>query len=106
GRPLPAWVPEDYVDELRGRFPYVFDPSALPPEGTTRPELRVRTVRSEEPAEVLGSRLVPLRVPHGTVAVYGFRVGPLGYVTDAKRLPPRAMEDLRGVEVLVLNALW
>ena len=38
--------------------------------------------------------------------VYGFRVGGLGYITDGKRLPPATLEALRGVDVLVLNALW
>jgi phosphoribosyl 1,2-cyclic phosphate phosphodiesterase len=33
-------------------------------------------------------------------------VGALGYVTDAKALPPDVLEALRGVEVLVINALW
>jgi phosphoribosyl 1,2-cyclic phosphate phosphodiesterase len=38
--------------------------------------------------------------------VLGFRVGDLGYVTDAKLLPPAARAALAGVRVLVLNALW
>ena len=38
--------------------------------------------------------------------VLGFRAGPLGYITDAKRLPDRTREALAGVRVLVLNALW
>jgi len=33
-------------------------------------------------------------------------VGSLGYVTDAKALPPMTLEALKGVRVLVLNALW
>jgi phosphoribosyl 1,2-cyclic phosphate phosphodiesterase len=33
-------------------------------------------------------------------------VGELGYITDAKRLPSKALEALKGVRVLVLNALW
>jgi len=45
-------------------------------------------------------------VPHGHVSVLGFRVGPLGYITDGKLLPPATLEALRGVRVLVLNALW
>ena len=30
----------------------------------------------------------------------------MGYLTDVKRVPPAARELLRGVRVLVLNALW
>jgi phosphoribosyl 1,2-cyclic phosphate phosphodiesterase len=55
---------------------------------------------------VAGFQLLPLPVPHGNVQVFGFRVGDLGYITDAKRLPERTLEALRGVRVLVLNALW
>ena len=38
--------------------------------------------------------------------VLAFRVGPLGFVTDAKTVPPEAIARLRGVRVLVLNALF
>ena len=41
-----------------------------------------------------------------TTTVFAYRIGPLGYVTDAKTLPPDALEALRGVKVLVLNALF
>ena len=44
--------------------------------------------------------------PSSIFLAYGFRVGPLGYVTDANDLPPEARKILEGVEVLVLNALW
>ena len=38
--------------------------------------------------------------------VLAFRVGALGFVTDAKSVPADAVERLRGVRVLVLNALF
>jgi phosphoribosyl 1,2-cyclic phosphate phosphodiesterase len=38
--------------------------------------------------------------------VYGYRIGELGYITDAKSLPDEAIEALKGVDVLVLNALF
>lgn len=106
GRPLPAYVPEPYLEELRARFPYIFDPSVLPPAGTTRPEIRLEAVHAGEPVDILGARFQPLRVPHGAVPSYGFRVGALGYITDAKRLPTEVARALAGVDVLVLNALW
>jgi phosphoribosyl 1,2-cyclic phosphate phosphodiesterase len=38
--------------------------------------------------------------------VYGYRIGNLGYITDAKSLPEEAVQAFRGVSVLVLNALF
>jgi len=106
GRSLPTYVPRECVDELHDRFPYIFDPRIRPPEGTTKPEIRLLTLHGEEPVDILGASFRPLAVPHGAVSVYGFRVGGLGYITDAKRLTPTVVEALRGVRVLVLNALW
>jgi phosphoribosyl 1,2-cyclic phosphate phosphodiesterase len=38
--------------------------------------------------------------------VFGYRIGPIAYITDAKRVPPEARAALAGVKVLVLNALF
>ena len=105
-RPLTMWVPDLHRAELCARFPYIFDPSVAIQPGTTKPELDVRPFRALEPIRVLGAELVPLPVPHGVTTVFGFRAGPLGYVTDGKSLPPETLAALRGVRTLVLNALW
>src|SRR5262249_39663401 len=42
----------------------------------------------------------------GNVNVLGYRIGPLAYVTDAKSIPPEALERMRGARVLVINALF
>jgi len=105
-RPLTAWADAATAELLRSRFAYIFDPDYRPPEGTTRPEIRIDTFRADQAVDVAGFHMWPLEVPHGDVAVFGFRVGSLGYLTDAKRIPAAALERLRGVKVLVLNALW
>ena len=103
---LEAFVPREYEDVFRSRFRYIFDRDFRPPEGTTKPEIRLVPFDPEGPVTILGHSFTPVAVPHGPVTVYGFRVGDLGYVTDGKLLPPAALETLRGVRVLVLNALW
>jgi phosphoribosyl 1,2-cyclic phosphate phosphodiesterase len=50
--------------------------------------------------------VIPVAVPHGSATVYGYRIGKLGYITDAKELPDEAVRAFRGVTVLVLNALF
>ena len=94
------------VQKLTSRFDYVFDPGAMLTEGTTRPEAEFRTLTAYEPARVGGIEMLPVPVPHGTIQVFGFRAGDLGYVTDAKCIPDRSFEALQGVRILVLNALW
>lgn len=105
-RDLPVYVAEEHAAGLKRRFSYIFDPSVEPPRGTSKPEVRLRSFSGGDVLEILGSRVRPLPVPHGSTTVYGFRVGALGYVTDAKALPPDVVEALRGVRVLVLNSLW
>ncbi|HVH12038.1 MAG TPA: MBL fold metallo-hydrolase [Longimicrobium sp.] len=104
--PLKVYAAADCEATLRDRFGYVFDPRVRPLEGTSKPEATLTTLQPYEPVEVAGMTVTPLPVPHGPLSVYGFRTGGLGYVTDAKSLPERTVEALRGVRVLVLNALW
>jgi phosphoribosyl 1,2-cyclic phosphate phosphodiesterase len=105
-QPLPAFADPVTAASLRSRFRYIFDPDYLPAEGTTKPEIALATFRPDVAVDVAGFRMQPLELPHGNVSVYGFRTGQLGYVTDAKRIPPPARAALEGVRVLVLNALW
>jgi phosphoribosyl 1,2-cyclic phosphate phosphodiesterase len=103
---VPAFADPVAERSLRRKFNYIFDPDYQPPEGTTKPEIALHAFDPEQPLNVGGFLMRPLEVPHGDMAVYGFRTGPLGYVTDAKLLPPAARKALAGVRVLVLNALW
>jgi phosphoribosyl 1,2-cyclic phosphate phosphodiesterase len=105
-RSLPAYGAEETCATIARRFDYIFDPAVRPGPGSSKPHLDLRVVRPGEPVTVAGERVVPVEAPHGPDRVMGFRVGALGYVTDAKRLPKEALRHLRGVRVLVLNALW
>lgn len=106
GIPLTAYGSQRTIDMLSSKFAYVFDPAIRPIDGTTKPEGDLRVLRPYEEVEIAGFELTPLPVPHGDVEAFGFRVGDLGYITDAKSLPEPTRERLAGVRVLVLNALW
>lgn len=103
---VPAFADPVTATSLRRKFSYIFDPDYRPPEGTTRPEIELRAFDPREPVDVAGFAFLPLELPHGDMNVYGFRVGPVGYVTDAKLIPRAARDALQGVRLLVLNALW
>jgi phosphoribosyl 1,2-cyclic phosphate phosphodiesterase len=102
---LPAYGPADALTELMARFAYIFDPAVRPQPGTSKPELTAHPLRPGEEVDVAGVPVLPIPLPHGGQSVFGYRVGPIAYLTDAKEIPAAARALLRGVEVLVLNAL-
>ena len=105
-KPLAVYASQACLETLESRFDYVFDASIRPIEGTTKPEARLVPFHAYQAVDVAGFSMLPLPVPHGHVQAYGFRVGELGYITDAKDLPDQTRAALRGVRILVLNALW
>jgi len=105
-RSIEGFASADTRTVLERRFDYIFGPGGRTDPGSSRPEIALHPIRPGEPREVVGERFLPLEVPHGSMQVLGFRVGSLGYITDAKRLPPDTLAALEGIRVLVLNALW
>ena len=49
--------------------------------------------------------ILPVRVMHGQLPILGYRFGPFAYITDMKYMEADQASLLRGVEVLVVNAL-
>ena len=104
--PIDMYGPPDTMERLAKRFAYIFDDSIKALPGTSKPEGRAHPVKAGESFRVGDVDVIPVAVPHGPALVYGYRIGKLGYVTDAKELPDEALRAFRGVTVLVLNALF
>ena len=103
---LPLHGPGPTLEFLRSTFRYIFDPSVPVPEGTSRPRLTLNPLIPGQLAVVGGLEILPLTVDHGFTTVFGYRIGPVAYLTDVKRIPADTATQLRGVKVLVLSALW
>jgi phosphoribosyl 1,2-cyclic phosphate phosphodiesterase len=104
--PLPIYGPADTMASLAQRFRYIFDDAVRPLPGTSKPQMVQHVVDAGVPFTVGDLEIVAVRVPHGATDVFGYRIGPLAYVTDAKAVPPEAVRLLRGAKVLVINALF
>jgi phosphoribosyl 1,2-cyclic phosphate phosphodiesterase len=97
---VPVYGSERTLSDVRERFAYAFTDSSA---GSTRPSLDLRPV--ESPFAVGATEVRPFDVLHGTWTITGYRVGGLGYVTDASTIPDASWRQLQGLDVLVLNAL-
>ena len=94
------------LERMRRKFDYIFDPDARPIPGSTRTDVRPVVVEPGVPVTVVGIEVLPMELSHGPSTVLAFRFGRMAYVTDAKVVPEAVRRQLRGVEVLVLNALF
>jgi phosphoribosyl 1,2-cyclic phosphate phosphodiesterase len=109
--PLPMYGPPATLEDLAKRFPYIFDGNIRPAAGTSKPEGHARPLAGDETVTIGDVDVTAVPVPHGKMTVYAYRIGPLrigplAYVTDAKTVPPAALDKLRGARVLVINALF
>jgi phosphoribosyl 1,2-cyclic phosphate phosphodiesterase len=66
--------------------------------------MRLNTITGQS-FSINGITLMPLRVFHYRLPVYGFRTGHLAYITDANYIPEETIEKVIGVKYLVINAL-
>ena len=98
--PLPIYGPPRRSTTSPQSFSYIFDDAIRPLPGTSKPEGQGAS-RFEAGHAVFRSRdldIMPVRVPHGPVDVFAYRIGPLAYVTDAKSIPPDAIAAAAGRE--------
>ena len=102
---LPVYGPPETLDRLRGSFSYIFDDQRAY-EGTSKPDLDLRAIEPGRPVDVAGVEVLPLAFRHGHLRVYGYRIGALAYITDAKAVDQAERRQLEGLDTLVLNALW
>lgn len=103
---LPMYASVETLGELAHKFDYIFDDSIRPAPGTSKPQGRAFALSPGVPVRIADVDVVAVPVPHGPMTVYGYRIGPLAYVTDAQSMPDEAIAALRGARVLVINALF
>jgi phosphoribosyl 1,2-cyclic phosphate phosphodiesterase len=99
---IPIYGDDRTLATIRDRFDYAFVDGS---SGSTRPALELIPIASGVPFTIGPVRILPFDVRHGTWTITGFRIGRLGYVTDASFIPPASLDQLHGLDVLVLNAL-
>lgn len=98
---FPVYCQKDVARDLRARLPYSFNEHPYP--GVPRFDLR--EIVPYKSFDVDGVQILPIQINHYLLEIVGFRIGKLGYITDAKVVPDKTVEALNGVDTLVINAL-
>ncbi len=96
--PIPLYGRAETMDAIRHTFAYAFDETAV---GVPRLELHP----AESSFDFRGVRIVPVPVKHHRLTISAYRIGDFAYVTDCSGISDDSAEMLRGVGVLVIDAL-
>ncbi|TWT44096.1 Phosphoribosyl 1,2-cyclic phosphodiesterase [Phycisphaerae bacterium RAS1] len=99
--PLDIHADARTLARLEQMFGYAFhdDPEYL----SAKPQLVPHEITG--PFELFGRTITPIPYMHGPLPVLGFRVGDMAYCPDCNFIPDESRGLLRGLRVLVLDAL-
>jgi phosphoribosyl 1,2-cyclic phosphate phosphodiesterase len=104
GAPLPVYCNAFVERRLRKAFDYVFSDEPVTHIGAV-PAIDIRPIDAS-PIEILGATVTPIPLKHGPrFGVLGFRIGNIAYCTDVNEIPATSMELLKGLDILILDAL-
>ena len=98
---IPVFAHQRVMNSLQKRFDYIFASENKYPGA---PSVRENIIENKA-FEVRGLDVMPINVMHNRIQVFGFRVRDFAYITDAKTIEKEELEKVKGVDVLVINAL-
>jgi len=105
GGPVPVFCERDVEDYIKRVFPYAFREESRDWAAGFIPKIEFHPITPGAEFEVLGQKILPIRLHHGRFTVLGFRVGGLAYCTDVNRVPEATLDALEGLDTLILDAL-
>lgn len=97
---IPCYGAPETLEKIRIRFDYIFDPNGY--VGGGLPKLTLHAI--EDDFELFGMKVQPLPVRHGPARVFGYRIGPVAYITDCNEIPEETMRKVRGARVVIVGA--
>jgi phosphoribosyl 1,2-cyclic phosphate phosphodiesterase len=105
GGPVPIYCEQSTEESIRRVFHYAFRPGTDQWSAGFVPKLHFLRIEPGIAFEVLGQRILPIRLDHGNSPVLGFRVSKLAYCTDVSHIPEVSRAMLEDLDILILDAL-
>lgn len=101
-RAIPIYGMPETLDNLRRIFSYAFYMTGT--SGTSVPLVDVIEIFND-PFTIGPVEFLPLHLFHGGMRVNGYRIKNFAYCTDCNGITEEALERMKGIDILVLDAL-
>lgn len=102
---VPLYCEEFVEQQIRQTFSYAFSDPSTHAHKYAAPRLRFERITEGQDFSLLGLNIRTIRLKHGELPILGFRIGNVAFCTDVSTIPADSREQLRNLDVLVLNTL-
>jgi phosphoribosyl 1,2-cyclic phosphate phosphodiesterase len=99
---IPIYAHQRVLENLTKRFDYIFETENKYPGA---PGVEIFEVKNNKVFTVNNVKITPVNANHGNLQVFGYRIHDFVYLTDVKTMDAAEIEKIKGVKVLVVNAL-
>ncbi len=99
---IPIYAHQRVLNNLKKRFDYIFQTENKYPGA---PNVQTFEVQNNVNFKINSTEIIPIEVDHADLQVFGFRIQDFVYLTDVKTIVSAEVEKLKGVKILVVNAL-
>ena len=99
---IPVYAHPRVIENLKKRFDYVFETENRYPGA---PSVQAIEVKNNIPFIIGDIHVVPINAYHANLQVFGYKMNDFAYLTDVKSIDSGEIEKIKGVNVLVINAL-
>lgn len=95
-----VYAEQNVLKVIRRNMPYCFAENKYP--GV--PLIKLHEIDTNE-FLIGNTRIQPVRIYHYKLPILGFRIGKIAYLTDVKTIDDDVIEQLQGLDVLIMSAL-
>lgn len=99
--PMPVYAMPRVMESLSKRYEYIFTTKNRYPGAAAV----IPNIIDNKCFSLGNKKITPINVLHGSLPILGYRIDNIAYLTDVKYLELLELEKLKGLDVLIINAL-
>ncbi len=98
---VPIYGQKRVLDDIADRFQYAFQKKNIP----GLPQIVLNEIKEDIAFSINDIEVTPLPILHGKLPILGYKLNDIAYITDASYISDKVIEKIKGVKVLIINAL-